>query len=227
MDTLNLNAEKRAVLGRAVRGLRTKGVLPAELYGNDTKNIHLSLPEADFAKVYKEGGENTIVNLVVDGQTHPTLIYDVQTNPVTGQVIAVDFYQVNLKEKIETSVPLQFVGEAPVVEAKGGILIKAMDEVEIEALPTNIPHAIEVDMTVLDDFGKSIHVADLKVTGDFEIKTDPSAVVATVTEPREEEVEPVAEMTPEDVVVEGEKTDKAEAVAGEGGEKEAKPGGGE
>lgn len=215
MNTLELNAEKRTILGQAVAGLRAKGIIPGELYGNDTDNIHLSLNEADFAKIYKEGGESTIVNVKVDGESHPTLIHDVQIHPVTSEVLAVDFYQVNLKEKIETNVPLEFVGEAPAVEEKGGVLIKAMDEVEIEALPTDIPHTIEVDVSVLDDFGKSIHVRDLKIVGEFEIKTEADAVIATIAEPREEEVEPEEEMSPEDVLVEGEKPETEEEEAGE------------
>lgn len=204
MQTLELKAEKRAVLGKKVKTLREGGFLPAELYGNGVENVHLTLNASDFDKVYREGGENTIVNMKFGDESRPVLIHDVQVDPVSQQVLAVDLYQVNLKEKIITNVPLEFVGESHAVEELEGVLIKALDEVEVEALPMDIPHSIEVDISVLDDFSKSISVADLKVSGDFVIKTDPETGVASVAEPREEEEEPAEEMGVEDVLVEGE-----------------------
>jgi len=171
MQTLELKAEKRDILGKGVSALRDKGFVPAELYGSGVENVHLALGISDFEKVYKEGGENTIVNISFGSESRPVLIHDVQIDPVSQQVLAVDLYQVNLKEKIVTNVPLEFVGESHAVEELEGVLIKALDEVEIEALPMNIPHSIEVDISVLDDFSKSITVGDLKVDGDFLIKT--------------------------------------------------------
>src|SRR3989344_7505739 len=202
MQTLNLDAKKRTVLGKAVKGLREAGFVPAELYGNGVDNIHLELNEIEFGKVYKEGGENTIVNIKFDGESRPALIHDVHLDQVNQKVLAVDLYQVNLTEKITTNVPLEFVGESNAVVELGGVLIRALDEIEVEALPMNIPHSIQVDISVLDDFTKSIIVSDLKIEGDFEIKTDPDAGVASVAEPRVEEVEPVKEMSVEDIEVE-------------------------
>ncbi len=220
MQTLELKAQKRAGFGKKTKKLRQEGFVPAELYGKGVENIHLTLNGPEFEKVYKEGGENTIVNIQVDGETRPVLIHDVQIDPVSQQFLAVDLYQVNLDEKITTNVPLEFVGESHAVEELEGVLIKALDEVEIEALPMNIPHSIEVDISVLDDFHKSITVADLKVTGDFVIKTDPETGVASVAEPREEEEEPTEEMSVEDVLVEGEKKEEgAEGEDASGGEK--------
>ncbi|MDP3953315.1 MAG: 50S ribosomal protein L25 [bacterium] len=218
METLELKAEKRALLGKGVNSLREGGLLPAELYGRGVENVHLALSTTDFDKVYRAGGENTIVNIKFGDESRPVLIHDVQMDPVSQQILAVDLYQVDLKEKIITNVPLEFVGESLAVEELEGVLIKALDEVEVEALPMNIPHSIEVDISVLDDFSKSISVSDLKVSGDFIIKTDPETGVASVAEPREEEEEPVEEMGVEDVLVEGEK--KGEE-SGEGAEAEA------
>ena len=202
MQTLNLDAKKRTVLGKAVKGLREAGFVPAELYGNDIDNIHLELNEVEFGKVYKEGGENTIVNVKFDSESRPVLIHEVHLDQVNQKVLAVDLYQVNLSEKITTNVPLEFVGESNAVVEMGGVLIRALDEIEVEALPMNIPHSIQVDISVLDDFTKSITVSDLKIEGDFEIKTDPATGVASVAEPRVEEVEPVKEMSVEDIEVE-------------------------
>lgn len=223
MQTLELNAKKRTVLGKAVETLRESGFVPAELYGHGVDNVHLELNEVEFGKVYKEGGENTIVNVKFDSESRPVLIHDVQWDRVNQRALAVDLYQVNLNEKITTNVPLEFVGESNAVTEMAGVLIKALDEVEVEALPMDIPHSIQVDISVLDDFTKSITVADLKVEGDFEIKTDPATGVASVAEPRVEEAEPVAEINIEDIEVEakGKKESTEEEL------EEEKPGEGE
>ena len=216
MQTLELNAKRRTVLGKAVGGLREAGFLPAELYGHKIDNIHLELNEVEFGKVYKEGGENTIVNVKFDNESRSVLVHSVQFDQVNQKVLAVDLYQVNLSEKITTNVPLEFVGESNAVKEMAGVLIKALDEVEVEALPMNIPHSIQVDISVLDDFTKSITIADLKIEGNFEIKTDPDAGVASVAEPRVEE-EPVAEINIEDIEVEakGKKESEEEIPEGE------------
>jgi len=223
MQTLELNAKRRTVLGKAVGALREAGFVPAELYGRGVDNIHLELSGVEFGKAYKEGGENTIVNVKFDSESRPVLIHNVQWDQVNQQVLSVDLYQVNLSEKIITNVPLEFIGESNAVTEMAGVLIKALDEVEVEALPMNIPHSIQVDISVLDDFTKSITVADLKVDGDFEITTDPATGVASVAEPRVEEVEPVAEMSIEDIEVEA----KGKKESTEEGSEEEKPGGGE
>ncbi|KKU88339.1 MAG: 50S ribosomal protein L25 [Candidatus Wolfebacteria bacterium GW2011_GWA2_47_9b] len=172
--------------------------------------------EVEFGKVYKEGGENTIVNVKFDNESRSVLVHSVQFDQVNQKVLAVDLYQVNLSEKITTNVPLEFVGESNAVKEMAGVLIKALDEVEVEALPMNIPHSIQVDISVLDDFTKSITIADLKIEGNFEIKTDPDAGVASVAEPRVEE-EPVAEINIEDIEVEakGKKESEEEIPEGE------------
>ena len=217
MQTLELNAKRRTVLGKAVKGLREAGIVPAELYGHKIDNVHLELEESELGRVYKESGENTIVNVKFDNKSVPVLIHDVHMNSVNQKVLAVDLYQVNLNEKITTNVPLEFVGESYAVKEMAGVLIRALDEVEVEALPMNIPHSIKVDISVLDDFTKSITVSDLKVDGDFEIKTDAATGVASVAEPRVEEVEPVKEMSVEDIEVEakGKKESEEEGVDGE------------
>ena len=193
MQTLEIGAKKRTVLGKAVGSLREAGFVPAELYGSKVDNVHLELNEVEFGKIYKEAGENTIVNVKFDNELRPALIHEVQLDPVTQKVLAVDLYQVNLSEKIVTNVPLEFVGESNAIKELGGTLIRALDEVEVEALPMHIPHSIQVDISVLDDFTKSITVADLKIEGDFEIKTDPAAGVASISGPRGEEEETTSE----------------------------------
>jgi len=225
--TLKLKAQKREALGtKAIKDLRAKGLIPAELYGKGVENVHLSVDSSEFDVVYKEGGESTIVNVDFGDGQRPVLIHDIHIDPVSSKILNIDFYEVNLKEKIVTNIPLEFIGEAPAVKDMEGVLIKTTEEIEIEALPMNIPQHIDVDVSVLDDFDKSIYVRDLKAGVDFEIKTDPDTVIASVSEPREEEEEPEEEMSVEDVVVEGEKPgedEESEGADDAGGGEEKKP----
>ncbi len=206
-----LKVEQRKTFGKANVALRKTGMIPAELYGHGIPNVHVAINSKDFDKVYKEAGENTVVNIVVDGASHPVLIYDIQRDPITDKVLAVDFYQVKMDEKIETSVPLSFVGESPAVK-DGGILIEAMDEVEVEAFPQDLPEKIEVDLSKLLAIGDSLYVRDLPKSSKYEYVVEPDTVVASITEQAAEEEVAAPVLTPDQVVVETEEK-KAERQA--------------
>lgn len=178
---MDLAVQKREVFGRGVETLRAAGFIPAELYGHGTANLHLSIPAKDFGKVFKEAGENTVVNVVVDGKKHPTLIYNVQYHPVLDTVIHADFYEVHMDEKIKTHIPVEFVGDSPAIKEKSGIVVKAVQEIEVEALPGDLPHMIQVDLGVLTDIGASFHVKDLKTMKGVEILLDPETTIVTIT----------------------------------------------
>jgi large subunit ribosomal protein L25 len=177
--------------------------------------MHLSLDENEFLRIYREAGENTIIDLIIGTEHKPVFIHDIQRDPVGGRVLAADLYQVDLTKKTTAHVPLEFVGESPLTE-EGGILNRALDEVEVEALPADIPHSIRVDISVLDAFGKTVVVADLAGGVNFKIKTEPETVIASISEPREEEKEVVAEPSPEDVQVVGKEKVGDEEVADSG-----------
>lgn len=199
-----LIAQKREILGRKVKTLRADGFVPAELYGYGVENTHLSVPLADFKSIYAEAGQNAIVDVVVDGEAHKVLVQDVHVHPISQEILNVDFYQVNMKEKVTTSIPLEFVGESPAVNDLSGVLVKVMDEVEVEALPSELPHNIEVDLSKLTELDTSLTVADLPKSGKYEYISEPEAAIVTVSTQREEEEEPEEEISVEDVVVEGE-----------------------
>lgn len=199
----NLKAEIREVLGKKAAVLRAEGLIPAELYGSGIQNIHLSVNTKEFRKTLEEAGESTIVNLSVGNEIHPVLIHDYQKNYLTGEFLSVDFHKVNMSEKIATDVPLVFTGESPAVKDLGGILVRSMDEVEVEAFPADLPHEISIDVSSLDELGKSLYVKDISVIGKFEILADPDTVVATVTAPEEEVVEAPA-ISVADIKTEGE-----------------------
>jgi large subunit ribosomal protein L25 len=218
---MDLAVQKREVFGRGVEALRAAGFIPAELYGHGTENLHLSISAKDFGKVFKEAGENTVVNVVVDGKKHPTLIYNVQYHPILDTVVHADFYEVRMDEKIKTHIPVEFVGESPAVKEKSGIVVKAVQEIEVEALPGDLPHVIQVDLGVLTDIGVSFHVKDLPAMKGVEILLDKEATIVTVTAQMtvEEEAALAGPVDVSEVKVESEEEKAArEALKAEGGE---------
>jgi len=187
-----LNAQKRELLGRKVRQLRRDGWLPATMYGKGFEAVSLQVNLKEFNKIYQHVGESGLVDIEMNETTYPVLFRNPQFHPVWGELVHVDCYKVNLKEKIVTTVPLEFVGESPIVKL-GNIMVPVTEEIEIEALPTDLPEKIEVDISGLDSLESMITVADLIVDRDkIEIKTDAEQVIVKVEEPKEEVIEEVA-----------------------------------
>ena len=235
MEQIPLLAQKRTVLGRKVKNLRKDGLIPAHVFGHKVSTIHVQVKTSDFAKVFEKAGETGIVDLAIDSQKKPVLIRNVQTHPVTDEPLHVDFYQVNLAEKVKVDVPLEIIGESPAVEKKIGLLLTPVSEVEVEALPADLPEKIEVDVSKLENVGDEIKIKDLKVDrAKVAILADEELVVAQIgelvtkemeaveAEIEAEKVEAVAEAVPEAVAEEGEEA-RAEAAEVEEKAEEAKP----
>lgn len=182
MKKVTLAVEKRKVLGKKVKKLRKEGLLPANVYGKDVKSEAVQLPEKEFAKIFEEVGETGLVELQVDGQVRPVLIHNVQYHRETNAPIHADFYQVNLKEKVKTMVPLIFAGEPTAVINKVGILLEQMSELEVEALPTDLPENIEVNVEKLANVDEQITVADIKAPEGVTVLSDLAQVVAKIGE---------------------------------------------
>ncbi len=208
---MDLLVTKRDRLGKASRLLIKQGLVPAEVYGHGFKNEHLTVSKPEFLKVFRQAGENTIVNLVLTGDKLPTLIHEVKRDYLTGEVSHIDFYRVTMTEKIKANVPLEFIGEAPAVREKLGVLNKAVSEIEVESLPGDLPHRIEVVLAVLDSLDKSIYARDLKVPPTVKILVEPETVIVTVIPVKEEVAAPIA-VDVSEVKVEGEEK-KAEREA--------------
>jgi large subunit ribosomal protein L25 len=226
MQQIAIQATKRQVSGKQVKILRTAGKLPAVLYGHKVENQQLEIDEKEFTKVFKQAGESTLVNLVVDGKPQSVLIQEVQYHYLTSQPIHVDFYAVDMTEKLKVHVPIRFLGEAPAVKSLGGILSKNLSEVEVECLPSNIPQAFEIDLSVLNTFEDLIRVSDIKAPNGVSILDKLEEVVVSVAPPRtEEELKSLSEEVKEDVTaVEGVVKPEAPVegtVAGEKVEKKA------
>lgn len=226
---ITLRAEKREVFGKQTKKLRKEGLIPAELYGRGIPNLHLSIKAKDFFPAYKEAGEHAVLQVKVGGNLHPVLIHSVEEGPIDQEILAVDFYEVRMDEKVKAHVPLGFEGESPAVKEKEGVLIKNMDEIEVEALPADLPHSITVDLTQLTELDESIYVKDLPKSNKYEFVVDPETAVVSVTAPKEEEVEevpPTGEAPAEGETVaapEGEESEKTTTPTGE----EPPPKGGE
>jgi large subunit ribosomal protein L25 len=211
---LSLKAEARTKTGKAVRSLRRAGSVPAVVYGPHHEATSITLSEKEFEKIFAEAGEATIVSLTGLGEPVPTLINEVEFDPLTNRPRHVDFYAVTKGEKVEVKIPLEFIGESPAVKG-GANLVKVMHEIEIEADPMNLPHHFVVDISKLEKIGDQIHVSDLALPTDIELKVSSEEVVALIQEVIEEKVEEVA--APVDLnAIEVEKKGKVEEGA-EGG----------
>lgn len=168
MKTYKLDAQKRNTVGRKVKSLRAAGQVPATVYGKNIQSTSVSVAADAFEKVFSEAGETGLVELSIGGDlpagrqdVRPVLIHTVQTEPVYGKLLHVEFYQVDLKEKVKANVPVELAGDAPAVVNKVGVLLTITDEVEVEALPTDLPEKISVDVSRLAEVNQEIKVSDL------------------------------------------------------------------
>jgi large subunit ribosomal protein L25 len=191
---ITLAVEKRASEGAKAPALIRAGSIPAVVYGPHHESTSLVLPAVPFEKVLKEAGEASIVMLLgLGGEPVPTLIHEVDLDPLTNRPRHVDFYAVTKGEKIEVAIPLVFVGESTAVKA-GANLVKVLHEVEIEADPMGLPHDIKVDLSLLKVLNDQIHVRDLIIPADVTLVTNPDDVIAIAQEVtvEKEEVAPAS-----------------------------------
>lgn len=195
-NSISLAAEKRDTLGKKVKELRQRGIIPGVVYGHGNPTDHIQLDTKQFSKVYREAGSNTIVDLELDGKTVKTIIYEVTFDPTSDSPRHVDFYRVKMNEKLTTTVPLNFVGESPAVRTQSAIVVHSKSELEITCLPANLPHEIEVDISKLVEIDDSIHIKDLPIPADVEVTEDPETIVAQAILPRAEIETPATEATP-------------------------------
>jgi large subunit ribosomal protein L25 len=167
----------------------------------------------DFKKAWKTAGESTVVSLEGDGIDADVLIHQVDLDPVTDVAIHADFYAIEKGKKLSVDVPLEFIGVAPAVKDLGAVLVKVLHEVEIEALPKDLPHTLQVDISSLVGFDSTLTAADIKLPAGVALKIKPEDVVASVYEPKEEVIEVPVDLS----AIEVEKKGK-EAKEGEEGE---------
>lgn len=214
---LELKAIKRDIAGERAKKIRKGNKIPCVLYGHGVDSLPMAIDYKDFVKVYNEAGENIVISLNVQGETYNVLVKDVQSDPVKDSYLHVDFYQINVNEKTTAFIPFNFIGEVEMVKTGQAILIKGMDEVEVEGLPLELPHEITVDLSVLKTLNDSIQIKDLQIAANIEILAEPEETIASLSEPRAEEEAPVTVET--EGQVEGAKEDKSKEGAADNAEK--------
>lgn len=216
---LELSVKLRPETGRQNNQLRKQGLIPAILYGPKIKNLPLIVDYSDFEKVYQGAGESTLITLKLPSnqkqKERKVLIYQVARNPVSDKFIHIDFYQVRMDKALKTEVPLEFIGRSSAVVEENGVLVKNIQEVEVEALPQDLPREIKVDISPLKSFDDNIYIKDLTLPSGVKITAEPQEVVASVVPPRKEaeieELEKPPEEKVEEVAVEGEEKKEAKA----------------
>lgn len=222
---LTISAKIRKATKKKVKALSNKGVLLAVLYGPKTKNTPIEINAKEFEKIFKEAGESSLISLEVEGKKEKSivLIHDFKKEPLTGRIIHVDFYQPALDKEIEAHVALIFEGEAPAVKELGGTLVKNFSEIEVKALPQNLPKEIKVDVSVLKTFEDKVLIKDLPIPPGVKVlKKHAEEIVVSVTplEKVEEELEkPIEEKVEEVEKVEKKKKEEEEVVEVEAGAK--------
>lgn len=182
---ITLQVEKRD-LKAALGELRKSGKIPAVFYGKKEASTPIQLSQAIFEKTLKDAGESTILHLEGKDIDVDVLIHEVDLDPVTDKPRHADFYAIEKGKKLELSIPLEFIGVAPAVKDLGAVLVKVMHEVEIEALPKDLPHTIQVDLSSLKAFDDVIKAEDIKLPDGVTLKIKLDEVIASVYEPKEE-----------------------------------------
>ena len=215
MEAIILEASPRKVVGKKVKTLRQSGLVPAIMYGKDVDPTAIQLDDRKADKLLSQAGGSTLIDLKIGKNTHKVLFRAVQRDPITLQLIHIDFLQVAMDVIIRTYVPVELVGEAPAVKDLGGVLVTGLSEIEVEALPSDLIDRITVDLDVLREMDDSITVGDLFLGKDVKVLTEPEEVVAHImyqVEEEEEEVEELEELLEgeEPEMVEGEEADEQE-----------------
>jgi large subunit ribosomal protein L25 len=218
-DTTVLEITPRGERRKRNRALRAHGGVPAVIYGHRVDPVPVTLPRREFERAFHKVGRTQLLDLKIDGEggSRKVLVREVQYDPRANVVVHVDFYQVNLKEKIQADVPVVLVGEAPAVLRRDGELQQNINSLRVSCLPADIPEHIEVDVSGLEAVDDGIRVGQLNVPPECEVLTDPEELVVKIGVIREVEEEPV--VAEEEEAVEGEAAEGAEGAAeGEGGD---------
>jgi large subunit ribosomal protein L25 len=219
--SLKVTAREKAS-GKALAKIRKEGRIPAIMYGHGIEPQMFWVDFMGFSKLYAKAGESSILSIVPEeGKSSNVIISDVQVDAMSHRFSHVDFFQVRMDEKLETHVPIEFVGEAPAVRENGGILVKPLEELHISCLPKDLPHAIMVDISVLATFNDQIQVKDIKVPAGVEVLIEEGSMVAFVEAPRTEAQMAALDEKPEGDVTKVEGVVKEEAPAAD--DKAGKP----
>ncbi len=195
MEQIELQTATRKILGKKVKFLRRQGVIPVHLFGHDVESLSLQSEAAQLQRVLAEAGKTKIVSLKLDKDKKPrnVMIRETQRDPLTGELLHVDFYQVRMTEKIQVDIPILLVGEAPALKSKDNMMAQELYNLTIESLPDKIPPSVELDVSSLAEAEQSIHVRDITLAEGITIINDPEHMVVKITSRPIETMEEAAE----------------------------------
>ena len=207
-DTLTLEVAPRSAKGKANKALRRSGHVPVHIFGHGIESQGLQAEERELRHVVHQAGASGLIRMKLDGADQNVMVRKVQRHPVNGKLLHVDFYQVRMDVKTRVRLPLLYVGEAPGVKVHDGLLLRAVEALNVEALPGDLPPHIEVDISGLEELDQALHIRDLSIPDKLTVLDDPEELVAKIQPPRkvEEEVIPAAaeEAAPEGAPAEAE-----------------------
>ena len=214
---MKLKVEKREILGKKVKTLRQRGMLPAVVFGKETGSLPITLNHKEFLKVYEEAGESALIDVHIDKEKPvKVLVTETDIDPISDEILHVNLHAVSLTEKATATIPIEFVGESPTVKSGDGMLLTLLNEIEVEALPQDLPPEIKLDISKLTEIDQSLAVKDLPIDHTkVEIKQDAEDLVVKVERAEMAEEEPEEEVSVEAVEV---TTEKKEEEGAEGAE---------
>ena len=194
MEEIVLFANKREVVGKQVKLLRRQGLLPAVIYGREFEPISITLNAHDTHRALMGVTSSQLIQIDIDGKKQVALIRDHQNHPVSGDLLHIDFLAVSMTQKLRANVSIELVGDSPAVDNLGGILVTGLEQLEVECLPGDLPEKIEVDISVLQEIGDSVHVKDIPIPSGVEILELADEMIVLITAPsleveEEEEIE--------------------------------------
>ncbi len=213
MEREVIEAVRRSVIGKQVKALRREGKIPAILYGSTIEPTPVLLDLKSASNTLNRLSGSALVAVNLEGNNLVSLVREKQRDVLTGTITHVDFQIVSMKEKIRTEVSVEIRGEAPAVKNFNGILVQNVDELEVEALPGDLPERIVVDVSGLTNIGQSIMLRDIALPEKVTVLEDLDLVLVVVTAPEAEEVVEVAEVVGEEpeMIEKGKKEEEEEA----------------
>lgn len=183
MADLTLKAEKRDVLGKKTRFMRRQGITPTHLFGHGIESLALQCNTTDLQRIIARGGTTRLIDIEIEAEKHPrsAFIREIQRDGISGRLLHVDFYQIKKTEKITANIPVILTGEAPALKDRDNMIENLINEIGVECLPDKLPPQIEIDLSLLEESGQSIHVKDIKLDKDIAITIDPEQIIVKIS----------------------------------------------
>ncbi len=196
VDNPILALEPRQVTGKKVRALRRQGIVPANVFGRGLASVSVQAPHTELISLFRSVARNTIIDVEIAGESEKrsVVLRGIQRHPVSRELQHVDFFQIDVNRPIQAAATLVIVGQSEAV-AQGGVLVQILDQVSLEALPSDMPSELTVDISGIEHFHQSIHISDLELPAGVRVLTDPTVQIVTLLAPRlsaEDEAEEAA-----------------------------------